>query len=70
MRKNAINNDVPDRHFNQIDLLVDASAKGRLKVNGQLPEQVIRNVETIDRSSSNIGSYSTQFNTITTDLNF
>jgi uncharacterized membrane protein len=49
MKKNAINNDFPDRHLNQTDSPIDASAEGRSKVNEQLPEQVIRNVETIDR---------------------
>jgi uncharacterized membrane protein len=49
MKKNAIDNDFPDRLLNQIDSPIDASAEGRSKVNEQLPEQVIKNVETIDR---------------------
>jgi uncharacterized membrane protein len=49
MNKNPPNNDFSDRQLDQIDSLIDASVEDKLTVNDQLPEQVIKNVETIDR---------------------
>jgi uncharacterized membrane protein len=49
MKKNPLTDDLPEQQLSQIDSLVEVSDKGRSKINDNLPEQVIKNVETIDR---------------------
>jgi uncharacterized membrane protein len=49
MKKDYLADDFPERHLSQIDLPADESTEGRSNLNEQIPEQVIRNVETIDR---------------------
>lgn len=49
MKKKPINNDFSDRQIDRIDSLIDENLEDRAIANEQLPEQVIRNVETIDR---------------------
>jgi hypothetical protein len=48
MKKNYLTDDFPERHLSQIDLPANESTEDSSKTNEQLPEQVIRNVETID----------------------
>jgi uncharacterized membrane protein len=49
MKNNAINDRSPQQDLRQVDSLVEASIQDPLNPNEQLPEQVIKNVETIDR---------------------
>jgi uncharacterized membrane protein len=49
MKKNPINNDFSDRQLDRIDSLIDENIEDRAIANEQLPEQVLKNVETIDR---------------------
>jgi uncharacterized membrane protein len=49
MKKNPINNDFSDRQLERIDSLIDENIEDRAIANEQLPEQVLKNVETIDR---------------------
>jgi uncharacterized membrane protein len=49
MKKNPINNDFSERQLDRIDSLIDENIEDRAIANEQLPEQVLKNVETIDR---------------------
>jgi uncharacterized membrane protein len=49
MKKNPINNDFSDLQLDRIDSLIDENIEERSIANEQLPEQVLKNVETIDR---------------------
>jgi uncharacterized membrane protein len=49
MKNNPPNNDFSDRQLEQIDSIVDENIEERSIANEQLPEQVLKNVETIDR---------------------
>lgn len=49
MKKNPINNDFSDRQLDRIDSLIDENIEDRAIANEQLPAQVLKNVETIDR---------------------
>ena len=49
MKKNPINNDFSDRQLDRIDSLIDENIEDRSIANEQLTEQVLKNVETIDR---------------------
>ncbi len=49
MKNNAINDRSPEQDLRQIDSLIEASTQDPSNPNEQLPEQVIKNVETIDR---------------------
>jgi uncharacterized membrane protein len=49
MKKNYLTDDFPERHLSQIDLPANESTEDSSKTNEKIPEQVIRNVETIDR---------------------
>jgi uncharacterized membrane protein len=49
MKKNPPNNDFSDRQLDQIDSMVDENIEERSIANEHLPEQVLKNVETIDR---------------------
>jgi hypothetical protein len=49
MKNNAINDNSPEQDLRQIDSLIEASTQAASNTNEQLPQQVIKNVETIDR---------------------
>ncbi len=49
MKKNPTNNDFSDRQLDRIDSMIDENIEERSIANEQLPEQVLKNVETIDR---------------------
>jgi uncharacterized membrane protein len=49
MKKNAINDHFSQQDLRQVDSLIEANTQDSLNTNEQLPEQVIKNVETIDR---------------------
>jgi uncharacterized membrane protein len=49
MKKNAINDRFSQQDLRQVDSLIEANTQDSLNTNEQLPEQVIKNVETIDR---------------------
>jgi uncharacterized membrane protein len=49
MKKDSINNDFSDRQLDRIDSLIDENIEDRAIAKEQLPEQVLKNVETIDR---------------------